>query len=105
MFCTITTAMYAPISAIKITYTVSIGRMKVVAKILVTTKYLNGLTPETSIASICSVTRIEPSSAPIPELTLPAKISAVITGPNSLTIVIPTDPGKNASAPKRTSTG
>jgi hypothetical protein len=30
--------------------------------IRVTTKYLNGLVPETSIASICSVTRMDPSS-------------------------------------------
>jgi hypothetical protein len=49
--------------------------------IRVTTKYLNGLVPETSIASICSVTRMDPSSAPIPEPMRPAQIKAVIIGP------------------------
>ena len=58
--------------------------MRVVANTLVTTRYLKGLVPETSIASICSVTFIEPNSAPILLPILPANISAVITGPNSL---------------------
>ena len=50
-----------------------IGSIVVVAKILVTTKYLKGFVPETSIASICSVTRMEPNSAPIPEPVLKSK--------------------------------
>jgi hypothetical protein len=37
--------------------------------------------PETSIASICSVTRMDPSSAPEPMR--PAQIKAVIIGPIS----------------------
>lgn len=38
----------------------------------------------TSIASICSVTFIDPNSAPIPDDILPAQIRAVITGAISL---------------------
>src|SRR5450631_3909822 len=50
------------------------------AKTLVVTRNLNGLVADTSIASICSVTLIEPSSAPILEPTLPATTSAVTKG-------------------------
>jgi hypothetical protein len=55
--------------------------IKVVAMIRVTTKYLNGLVPETSIAST-NLQRMDPSSAPIPEPMRPAQIKAVI-GPIS----------------------
>jgi hypothetical protein len=51
----------------------------------VTTRYCTGLAPDTSIASICSVTFILPSSAPMLDAILPAQIMAVITGPISLT--------------------
>lgn len=56
------------------------GHMTAVATTGVTLRYLKGLVPKTSKASICSVTRIDPSSAPIPEPILPAQISAVTTG-------------------------
>ncbi|MNT13631.1 hypothetical protein D3C72_1486070 [compost metagenome] len=75
------------------------GSIKVVAMIRVTTKYLKGLVPDTSIASICSVTRIEPSSAPIPEPILPAQIKAVIIGPISRIIEILTIDGIQETAP------
>ncbi|MNE86505.1 hypothetical protein D3C80_1836160 [compost metagenome] len=75
------------------------------AKMRVTTKYLIGLEPETSIASICSVTFILPNSAPIPEATRPAQIIEVITGPISLTIEIETIPGNHDSAPKSDNVG
>lgn len=75
------------------------GNIKVIAKIRVTTKYLKGLFPDTYIASICSVTRMEPNSAPIPEAIRPAQIRAVITGPISLTIDIPTIFGIHETAP------
>ena len=57
--------------------------MNVDASTRVTTRYLNGFVPLTSIASICSVTFIEPSSAPILLPIFPAKMSAVMTGPIS----------------------
>ena len=53
-------------------YSISIGNIKTQAVTLVNTRYLYGLEAETSIASICSVTFIAPSSAPILEPTLPA---------------------------------
>ena len=81
------------------------GNIKVVATILVTTRYLKGLVPETSMASICSVTRMEPSSAPIPEPIFPAQISAIITGPISLTIEILTMEGIQDSAPNSIKVG
>ena len=51
------------------------------------------------MASICSVTRMDPSSAPIPELILPAQINAVITGPISRTMEMLTMEGIQDSAP------
>ena len=72
---------------------------------VVTTRYLNGFVPETCIASICSVTFIDASSAPIPEPTFPAKISAVITGPISLMIDTATIAGSHDSAPNLASVG
>jgi hypothetical protein len=47
-------------------------RINVAANTLVTTRYLKGFVPLTSIASICSVTFIDPSSAPILEPIFPA---------------------------------
>jgi len=81
------------------------GNIKVVAKIRVTTKYLNGFVPETSIASICSFTRIEPISAPIPEPILPAQIKAVIMGPISLMMEILTIEGIQETAPNFSNVG
>lgn len=54
---------------------------------------------ETSMASICSVTFMDPSSAPIPDDTLPAQIKAVITGAISLINERETMPGIQDSAP------
>src|ERR1700756_3438884 len=81
------------------------GNIKVDDKMRVTTMYLNGFVPDTSMASICSVTFIEANSAPIPEPTFPAKISAVITGPISLTIDTATIAGNHDSAPNSASVG
>ena len=77
----------------------------VVAKTRVTTKYLKGLIADTSIASICSVTFIEPSSAPMLEPTFPAQISAVTNGPNALIIAIPIKEGSQDVAPKSSNEG
>lgn len=84
---------------------VSKGTIIVDAMTLVTTRYLKGLVPETSIASICSVTRIDPSSAPIPDPIFPAQISAVITGVISLTNETETMEGSNETAPNSTNVG
>ena len=71
----------------------------------VTTKYLNGLMAETSMASICSVTFIEPNSAPIPDAILPAQIKAVITGAISRIKDSETILGNQLSAPNCTIVG
>lgn len=84
---------------------ISRGNIRVAALIRVTTKYLNGLVPETSMASICSVTRIEPNSAPIPEPIRPAHINAVIIGPISRIIEMLTMEGIQATAPKSSKVG
>ena len=86
-------------------YNDSIGIVSVVAKTRVVTRYLNGLMADTSIASICSVTFMEASSAPIPDPILPAHIRAVITGPISRTMAMPTMEGIHDAAPNSTSVG
>ncbi len=75
------------------------GSINVAAVTLVTTRYLNGLHPDTSMASICSVTFMEPSSAPIPEPIFPANIRAVITGPISSITARATIEGTSEEAP------
>src|ERR1700754_1937280 len=75
------------------------GIVMVVASTRVHTKNLNGLVPDTSMASICSVTRIEPSSAPILDPTLPDAISAVTSGANARIIAIDTSDGSHEVAP------
>ncbi len=47
------------------------------------TNFLMGSAPSAAMASICSVTRIEPSSAVMPEPMRPPTVSAVSTGPSS----------------------
>src|SRR6478735_8018840 len=71
-----------------------------VAQTLVTTRYLKGSIAETSIASICSVTFIDPNSALILDPTLPAQISEVTNGPSARTIAIPINDGNHDTAPK-----
>ena len=71
----------------------------------VTTMYLNGSVPDTCMASICSVTRIDESSAPMPEPTLPAQMTAVMMGPISRTIDTATIAGSQDSAPNWASVG
>ena len=69
--------------------------MMVVATTRLYNQNLNGSVADTSIASICSVTRIDPSSAPILEPTLPADINAVIKGASARTIAIAISPGNH----------
>src|SRR2546428_12275254 len=77
----------------------------VVAITRVTTKYLNGLIAETSMASICSVTLIEPNSALMLEPTFPAQISAVTNGPKALMMAMPINDGNQGVAPKFSNDG
>lgn len=60
---------------------------------------------DTSIASICSVTRIEPSSAPILEPTFPAQIRAVTRLASALNMAIEIRDGNHEVAPKVSSDG
>ena len=69
------------------------------------TKYLKGFIAETSIASICSVTFIEPNSAPILEPTFPAQINAVTNEPSARTIAIDINEGNQDVAPNSASEG
>ena len=56
-------------------------------------------------SQICSVTFMDPSSAPMREPILPAQISAVITGPISRIIDSTTIEGVHDSAPNRVIVG
>src|SRR4249920_2735897 len=76
------------------------GNIHVIAITRVTTRNLKGLVADTSIASICSVTFIEPNSAPILEPTLPAAIKAVTNGANALIIAMEISEGNHELAPK-----
>ena len=69
------------------------------ASTLVTTKYLNGLIAETSMASICSVTFIEPNSAPILEPTFPEQIRDVTSEAKARTIAMEIRDGSHEVAP------
>ena len=71
----------------------------VAANTRVETKNLNGFVAETSMASICSVTRIEPNSAPMLDPTFPAAISPVNSGANVLSKAIATSEGSQEVAP------
>ena len=81
------------------------GNIDVVANTRVTTKYLNGLMAETSIASICSVTFMEPSSAPMFDPTLPAAIKAVTKGAKARIMAIATNDGNHEVAPNSANEG
>ena len=89
----------------KAVYNINIGIIAVVAPMRVFTKYLKGFTAETSIASICSVTRMEPSSAPMLDPTLPAQIIAVTNGANDFITAIATRDGSHDWAPNSASEG
>src|SRR5690606_6778076 len=89
----------------KSVYITNTGIINVVANTRVTTRYLNGLVADTSMASICSVTFIDPSSAPILDPTFPAAIKAVTRGPMALTIAIAIKAGNQEVAPNSANEG
>jgi hypothetical protein len=93
------TPTYEPTKPMVSASTTNIGSINVAATTLVTTRYLNGLVPDTCIASICSVTFIEASSAPTPDPTFPAKINAVTAGPISRKSETATIAGSHDAAP------
>src|SRR5690606_7338584 len=79
--------------------------MVVVAMIRLVIKNFVGFVPDTSIASICSVTFIELNSAPIWEPTLPEAINAVTKGANARTIALDIKFGSQEVAPKSSREG
>src|SRR5262249_20217195 len=81
--------------------TVNSGIATIAASTLVAARYFSGLTADASIESICSVTFIDPSSAPIPAPTRPDATSAVMIGPVSLINEKTITVGRNPFAPKR----
>ncbi len=81
------------------------GKTKVAASTRDTTKYEKGREAETSIASICSVTRMLPNSAPMFDPNFPAQIRPVISGPNDLTTACETSDGNQDTAPKEAKEG
>src|SRR5690606_22066067 len=83
----------------------STGIMSDVATTRLTTKNLKGLVPDTSMASICSVTFIELSSAPICDPTLPDAINAVTSGANARTIAMEINAGNQEVAPNSSKEG
>src|SRR5690349_17904371 len=82
-----------------------IGNMRVVAQTRVTTRYENGRVPDTSIASICSVTCMLPNSAPMLDPSFPAQINPVMSGPSERTTACDTNDGNQDSAPNEESDG
>ena len=74
--------------------------MMTVATMRGITSFFIGSVPSARIASICSVTTIEPSSDAMPEALRPEIISEVRTGPNSLIIESDTSVPVSAVAPK-----
>src|SRR5688572_3729805 len=91
--------MNAPIIETNAKYNIRIGNINVVAKTRVTTKNWNGRTADTSMASICSVTFIDPSSAPMLDPTFPAAINAVTSGAKALIIAMAISDGNHDVAP------
>src|SRR3954467_13715104 len=81
------------------------GTITVHASTRVATKYLKGLIAETSIASICSVTFMEPNSAPMLEPTFPAHIKAVTREPSARTMAMEINEGSQDVAPNSASDG
>ena len=82
---------------------VRMGKATTQAIMRVTTRYLKESTAVASRASICSVTRIAPSSAPMPAPMRPDSSKPAVSGPVSFTSARARPAGIIASAPKRSS--
>ncbi len=77
----------------------SSGNMRTPAMTLGTTRYLTGLTAIVTRASICSVTRMVPSSVAMALPALPVTMRPVSTGPSSLAMLRATVGPTRLSAP------
>ena len=86
-------------------YNINNGTIQVVASTRVTTRNLKGLVADTSIASICSVTFMEPSSAPMFDPTFPAVMRPVTNGANARIIAMATSDGSQEVAPNSDNEG
>src|SRR5712691_10167773 len=75
--------------------------MKTVAATRGVTNFFMGSVPRARMASICSVTIIDPNSLAMPEEFRPATIKLVSTGPNSRTMEAETSCPTKESDPKR----
>jgi hypothetical protein len=96
-------AMKPPMIPAKFITSVSSGSATTQAMMRVTARNLNASTALASSASICSVTRIAPSSAPMPAPTRPESSRPVVRGPVSRTSAMASPAGIIASAPNRSS--
>ena len=74
----------------KSSITVRHGSMMAVAIMRGVTSFCTGSVPSARMASICSVTFIEPSSLAMPEELRPATMTDVSTGPSSRTRMMET---------------
>src|SRR5208282_5363204 len=90
-----------PISPSRSAMMVRKNSMKAVAPTRGVTSFLVGSVPRARMASICSVTIIEPSSLAMPEELRPATISPVMSGPSSVTIPIDTSWPMSVIEPNR----
>ena len=75
--------------------------MNMVETTLGVTSFFMGSVPRARMASICSVTIIEPSSLAMPEALRPATTSPARSGPSSRTTPIATNSPMRVCAPKR----
>ena len=75
--------------------------MKAVAPTRGVISFLVGSVPRARMASICSVTIIEPSSLAMPEALRPATISPVMSGPSSVTMPSETSWPMSVTPPNR----
>src|SRR2546425_896730 len=97
---TVRLTRYPPIIPKKSERMVRRGNVRRVANKRGRTSLRSGSVPRARIASTCSLTSIEPISDAMPELFLPATISAVSTGPSSRTIDSATTSPSSPTSPK-----
>ncbi len=81
--------------------TVRKNNMKTVAVTRGVTNFFMGSVPSARIASICSVTTMDPSSLAMPDAFRPATRMPVSTGPNSRTMESATSSPMRLMEPKR----
>src|SRR6478672_11268115 len=90
-----------PVTPRKSEITVRKKSMNTVATTRGPTSFFMGSVPSARMASICSVTTIDPSSLAIPDVFRPATIRLVSTGPSSRTMEVDTSWPTSVIDPKR----